>query len=29
MKILNGNQVKIVVNLKFIGEKDKNKNCIY
>ena len=29
MKILNGNQVKIAVNLKIIEEKDKNKNCIY
>ena len=29
MKILNGNQVKIAVNLKIVGEKDKNKNCIY
>ena len=29
MKILNGNQVKIAVNLKIIGEKDKNKNSIY
>ena len=29
MKILNCNQVKIVVNLKIIEEEEKNKNCIY
>ena len=29
MKILNYNQIKIVVDLKIIGEENKNKNCIY
>ena len=29
MKNLNCNQIKISINLKFIGEEDKKKNCIY
>ena len=29
MKNLNCNQIKISINLKIIGEEDKNKNCIY
>ena len=29
MQNLNCNQIKTFINLKIIGEEDKNKNCIY